>query len=61
MTSFNLQNGVIFKEGFIKMFEKHYDIIENFLIVIMIIGIFVEDFIFKKVESSTVKKWGMVI
>lgn len=31
------------------------------LIVIMIIGIFVEDFIFKKVESSTVKKWGMVI
>ena len=37
MTSFNLQNGVIFKEGFIKMFEKHYDIIKIFLIVIMII------------------------
>lgn len=31
------------------------------LIVIMLIGIIVEDFIFKKVESSTVKKWGMVI
>lgn len=31
------------------------------LIVIMIIGILVEDVIFKKIEKNTVKKWGMVI
>jgi len=30
------------------------------LIVIMIIGIIVEDIIFKKIENNTVKKWGMV-
>ena len=30
------------------------------LIVIMIIGILVEDIIFKRIENNTVKKWGMV-
>lgn len=30
------------------------------LIVIMIIGILVEDVIFKRIENNTVKKWGMV-
>lgn len=31
------------------------------LIVIMLIGIVVEDIIFKKIENNTVKKWGMVM
>lgn len=30
------------------------------IIVIIIIGVLVEDFVFKKVEKVTVKKWGMV-
>ncbi|MFW5961789.1 MAG: ABC transporter permease [bacterium] len=30
------------------------------IIVIVVIGITVEDFIFKKLESKTVKKWGML-
>ena len=31
------------------------------LIVIILIGIFVEDLIFNKIENMTVKKWGMTI
>lgn len=31
------------------------------LIVIMLIGIIVENFIFKKIEENTVKKWGMML
>lgn len=30
------------------------------IIVIIIIGVLVEDFVFKKIEALTVKKWGMV-
>ncbi|ADO77555.1 ABC transporter permease [Halanaerobium praevalens] len=30
------------------------------IIVIIIIGVLVEDFVFKKIEKVTVKKWGMV-
>jgi len=31
------------------------------LIVIMLIGIIIEDVMFKKIENSTVRKWGMMI
>jgi NitT/TauT family transport system permease protein len=30
------------------------------IIVIILIGIAVEDFIFEKLEAKTVKKWGML-
>jgi len=29
------------------------------IIVIILIGVFVEDFVFKKIEKATVEKWGM--
>lgn len=31
------------------------------LIVIIIIGILVEDFVFERLESNTIKKWGMTV